>query len=157
MWCPNMYFNEIPWMKTCALVFPPKSDNCMCSPCVEIKDYFIAYFWRIATFKGAYHWTSAKGRTHIHFRGAWISWYIYEAPMSPTLSRSSAIQCFVCSNALEVLNFEVKLKHWVRQNQIKIDEAEIDETGVEITSVYMYMYISLFWSSCEACAIRYMY
>ena len=39
----------------------------MWQSCVEIEDYSIAYFDRIAAFEALYHWTSVKGGVHMHF------------------------------------------------------------------------------------------
>ena len=63
---------------------------------VEIEDYSVAYFDHIAAI---YHETSIKGRAHSHFVDSLES---YEACMSPTPNRSTAIWYFERSDVIEI-------------------------------------------------------
>ena len=66
--------------------------------CVEIEGYSVVYFDCIAAFEAPFRWTSIKGGAHKFIRYSCI----YEARMSPALSRSSAIRRFKHSNAIEI-------------------------------------------------------
>ena len=63
---------------------------------VEIEDYSVAYFDRIAVFEAPYRWTSVKGRAHTRFVDAWIA---NEVRMSPALN---GIQRFERRNAIGI-------------------------------------------------------
>ena len=45
----------------------------MWQSCVEIKDYSVVYYNRIATFEPPYHWTSVKDAAHMCFLDVRIS------------------------------------------------------------------------------------
>ena len=99
---------------------------------VEIEEYSVAYFNRIAMFKAPHRWTSVQGGAHNYVLRKFIRYScIYEVHMSPTLSRSSAIRHFKHSNAIEIcdgipFDFYTGLPHvwfhilWLHQNMVDL-------------------------------------
>ena len=69
---------------------------------VEIEDYSVAYFHRIAAFKVPYRWTSVKRGAHKRFVDLLDISCIYGARMSPTLNGSSAIKRFKHSDVIKI-------------------------------------------------------
>ena len=62
--------------------------------------YSVAYFDRIAVFEAPYRWTSGSYALRSCMNIEWI----YEVHMSPAFNRSSAIQRFKGSDAIEIRN-----------------------------------------------------
>ena len=70
---------------------------------VEIKHYSIAYFNCITAFEAFLRRTSVKGGAH-YICKLMNTYLIHTAHVSPTLNRSSVLEHFECSNAIEICN-----------------------------------------------------
>ena len=70
---------------------------------VEIKHYSIAYFNCITAFEAFLRRTSVKGRAH-YICKLMNTYLIHTAHVSPALNRSSVLEHFECSNAIEICN-----------------------------------------------------